>query len=108
MNPGILRNTCILAVCLVVLRPAFSQGRARNAYVIKNVNVIPMDEERIIPGQTVIVEDGVITKIGSDVNPGSNAAIIDGREGGLCQAYPACMFIFFMCKVNMKTHVKPR
>ena len=29
-----------------------------------NVNVIPMTEERVIPGQTVIVEDGVIALIG--------------------------------------------
>ena len=65
-----------------------------------------MDEERIIPGQTVIVEDGVITKIGSDVNPGRNANIIDGGGKWLVPGLSDMRFIFFMSTVTMKTHVK--
>ena len=73
-----LHNTCILVLCLAAVSPVFTQSQTKEGYAIKNVNVIPMDQERIIPGQTVIVEDGVITKIGPNINPGRKVAIIDG------------------------------
>lgn len=46
-----------------------------------DVTVIPMDSERIIKHQTVIVRDGVIELIGSSkqVNVPSEALVIDGR-----------------------------
>ena len=80
MDKTILRGYCLLFLCLVATSPAFTQSRAKVVYAIKNVNLIPMDRERIIPGQTVIVEDGIITKIsGQDTKPGNNLTIIDGR-----------------------------
>ncbi len=48
---------------------------------ISNVNVLPMDEERLLPDQTVIIEDGLIISVSdarSSIIP-DNAAIIDGR-----------------------------
>ncbi len=47
-----------------------------------NVNVIPMTEDRIDPGQTVIVENGVITRIGpvdSTAVP-DDVEIVDGTD----------------------------
>jgi hypothetical protein len=78
MKRRILHNTCILVLYLAGLSPLCAQSQTKERYAIKNVNVIPMDQERIIPGQTVIVENGVITKIGPNINPGKNVAIIDG------------------------------
>ena len=47
-----------------------------------NVNVIPMIEERVVPGQTVVVRDGRIVMIG-DVNGvpvPEGASVIDGTD----------------------------
>ncbi len=47
-----------------------------------NVNVIPMTEEQVVAGQTVIVEDGVITVIGDvdSVALPDDAEIVDGTD----------------------------
>src|SRR5215203_1229766 len=45
-----------------------------------NVNVIPMDKERVLQNQTVLVKDGVITEIGSKVKVPKNAQLIDGKD----------------------------
>ena len=51
-----------------------------NIIVFLNVNVLPMDKERVIPEQTVVVENGMITGIASvsDVTIPKAATRIDG------------------------------
>jgi len=44
-----------------------------------NVNVIPMDKERVLENQTVLVRDGFIVEIGKKVKIPKEAQIIDGR-----------------------------
>lgn len=44
-----------------------------------HVNVVPMDRERVLLDQTVLVEKGVIAAVGPDVPVPSGAQIIDGR-----------------------------
>ena len=48
--------------------------------VFEDVNVVPMDIERLLTGQTVIVRDGVIATIGdsAQVVPPEGAQVIDG------------------------------
>jgi imidazolonepropionase-like amidohydrolase len=55
-------------------------ARAATAFV--NVNVIPMDTERVVAEQTVVVDDGLITAIGGvdDVRVPPDAIIIDGTD----------------------------
>ena len=57
----------VLAVIVVFLAPAtlvHAQGsNAGTSFAIVGINVIPMDEERILENQTVIVTDGVIRSI---------------------------------------------
>ena len=50
--------------------------------VFVNVNVVPMDEERVLPAQTVVVVDGRIRAIGPvDAVPvPKQAAIVDGTD----------------------------
>jgi hypothetical protein len=50
-------------------------------YAITNVTVVPMDRERLIPGQTVIVRGGRITAIGpaARTKVPAGAAVIPGR-----------------------------
>ena len=47
-----------------------------------NVNVIPMDEERIIEQQTVLVSDGIIGRIGDvdEVPVPEEARVVDGTD----------------------------
>lgn len=45
-----------------------------------NVNVIPMDKERVLQNQTVLVSNGIITAIGKNVKVPKDAQVIDGRE----------------------------
>jgi hypothetical protein len=68
-----------LAICL-----ALTQGQAVDTpLVITNVNVLPMDREYVLRAQTVVVERGTITYIGSgdpSARPpvGPSARLIDG------------------------------
>ncbi|MEK6407639.1 MAG: amidohydrolase family protein [Acidobacteriota bacterium] len=57
------------------------QARQKQIVAFINVNVVPMDEERVIEGQTVIVRDGVIAALGptDKVKVPAGALRIDGR-----------------------------
>jgi hypothetical protein len=47
--------------------------------VIKNVTVVPMDAETLLPKQTVVIKAGFITAIGEKVQYGKNAVVINGK-----------------------------
>ena len=72
-----MKRLLILATTLLAVDVATAASTA-----FFNVNVIPMTEERVIPGQTVIVEDGVIALIGDvdDVPLPEDAVIVDGTD----------------------------
>ena len=69
-----LRYVLLLAFLLL------PTARAATAFV--NVNVIPMDTERVVAGQTVVVDGGLITAIGAvdDVRVPPGATIVDGTD----------------------------
>ncbi len=48
------------------------------AFVITNVNVIPMDSERVLKNQSVVIENGKITALGSKIKTPTGATIING------------------------------
>lgn len=48
-------------------------------FAFTDVTVVPMDEERVIEGQTVIVRDGRIEAIGPGLEVPNDAVTIDGR-----------------------------
>jgi imidazolonepropionase-like amidohydrolase len=56
------------------LEPALAQGPETTAFI--NVNIIPMDAERVLEDHVVIVEDGLITAVG----PANKITIPDGAE----------------------------
>jgi imidazolonepropionase-like amidohydrolase len=69
---------------LLVLSTVIVQSHAetqQQAVAFINVNVIPFDRERILPGQTVIVRDGRIAEIGpaEKTKVPAGALQIDGR-----------------------------
>lgn len=57
------------------------QIRQKQIVAFMNVNVVPMDEERVLAAQTVIVKDGLIAEMGpaDRVKIPSGALRIDGR-----------------------------
>ncbi len=61
--------------------PLVSPGSAATPTAFVGVTVIPMDRNRLIPDQTVIVRDGRITSIGPSASASvpSDAVRIDGR-----------------------------
>ena len=63
--------------------PALAQGPQTTAFV--NVNVIPMDTERVLENQTVIIEGDRITAIGpaDEVTVPEGAEIVEGQGGYL-------------------------
>jgi len=68
-----------LPICLLILTALAS--RAAEVTAIVGVNVVPMDSERVLAGQTVVVADGRIARLGRDedvaVPPG--AQVVQGR-----------------------------
>jgi imidazolonepropionase-like amidohydrolase len=77
-----MKNLLILFLIPVFASSASAQGRieSKPTAAFVNVNVIPMDRERVLRNQTVIVRDGLIVEIGDTTRiriPG-NAQRIDG------------------------------
>lgn len=78
--PGIVM--WIFSFILLIASSCFSQ---ENITAIYNVSLIPMTSDTVLPGQTVLIKDGIIYENGSSskiIIP-SNAFIIDGTGGYL-------------------------
>jgi len=78
MNPAKRRRT--LATLAAGALALFAHGAslaAATAFV--HVNVVPLDAERVLQDQTVIVDAGRITGIGSNLVVPSGAVVIDGH-----------------------------
>lgn len=78
---GIVRYLIpLLIVLILATRPASASPDQPGMFAIKNVGVLPMDRERVLAGQTVIVERGVIARLSAaaDVRIPEGATIIDG------------------------------
>lgn len=76
----------VLVLLVLILRPAglvhAQDDDTRTSFAIVGINVIPMDEERMLENQTVIVSDGVIQSISdaaTTVVPG-NLIRIEGNN----------------------------
>lgn len=41
------------------------EAQARGTFVVVNVNVLPMDRDAVLVGQTVLIRDGIIQQVGS-------------------------------------------
>jgi len=67
------------------VKPGITQeeipGGVDTSVVFENVNVIPMDSERILEGQTVVIEDHRIADIGTsgDIEIPADAHVVDGE-----------------------------
>ena len=70
----------VAASVAIALAPGASSSQAPSAAAIENVTLVPMDRERVEPGQTVLVAEGRITWIGpsADARIPDEAVRIDG------------------------------
>lgn len=64
-------------VAAAALAPLANAGAASTAFV--HVNVVPMDRDRVLRDQTVVVADGKIVSIGSKAPIPKDAQVIDGH-----------------------------
>ena len=78
-----IKIIAIAFLILTVLQTVSAQATIaqKNVFAIVGVNVIPMDRERVLTNQTVIVSDGRVAEIGDfgKVKIPQDAAQIDGR-----------------------------
>ncbi|MEO5626863.1 MAG: amidohydrolase family protein [Dokdonella sp.] len=77
-----MRQRCLgLVICATL---SSLVARAEEAVVhttaFVHVNVVPMDRERVLADQTVIVEGDKITAVGSDLPVPAHAHVIDGNK----------------------------
>ncbi|MCU0398146.1 MAG: amidohydrolase family protein, partial [Cyclobacteriaceae bacterium] len=79
-----MRNRITFLLLLALILPVQSIAQQwvdsrQRELVIQSVTVIPMDEERVIPDQTVIIKDGKVTAMGKRLKYGKDALVIDGK-----------------------------
>lgn len=70
----------LLLICLTCL---LSIPLPAQVFRIDNVNVIPMDSERVLSGQQVLISDSRIQALGEAVEVAGEVTVIDGQGGYL-------------------------
>lgn len=73
----LLATFCLLAGVSARAQQAAAPANPVTAFV--NVHVVPMDRNRLLRGQTVIVEKGMIKAMGSKVRVPDGARVINGK-----------------------------
>ena len=66
-------------ILVLVLNLLCAIAIAAQTVAFTNVNVIPLDKERVLTNQTVLVRNGMIVEIGKKVKIPKDAQIIDGK-----------------------------
>ena len=69
----------LICATLLPAAAAFAEDVPAHATAFVHVNVVPMDRERVLRDQTVIVEGDRIAAIGRDVAVPAGASVIDGK-----------------------------
>jgi len=75
------RNGLMSLLVAALIAPAIAQEAGKQVTAFVNVNVVPMDRERVLKDQTVVVRDGRIAELGpaNRVKIPAGAARVDGR-----------------------------
>ena len=69
----------ILPLLASILAGGLAHGEPAPATAFVHVNVVPMDRERVLQDQTVVVQNGRIASIGAQVAVPKGANVIDGH-----------------------------
>jgi imidazolonepropionase-like amidohydrolase len=74
----ILIVTCALVTAFCSIASGQSKVSSSDKHIVfVNVNVIPMDQERVIANQTVIIRDGKVSAMGSKLKYPKNAVVVN-------------------------------
>lgn len=75
----------ILSLLVVNLTPGLAGASKAHSVLVRDVNIVPMDAERVIVGQAVLVENGIIVAIGPEekLKIPADAEIVEGGGGYL-------------------------
>jgi imidazolonepropionase-like amidohydrolase len=77
---ALLKDTCMKKYLSIFCSLMFfAISISAQTIVFTNVNVIPMDKERMLKDQTVVVKDGVIVEVSKNAKIPKYAQVIDGR-----------------------------
>ncbi len=79
MSRSLCRFTVLLALALAPLYTRADPGTDVGATAFVDVNVVPMDSERVLQRQTVLVQEGRISAIGRDLPLPPGTRIISGH-----------------------------
>jgi hypothetical protein len=102
------RRSLSLAMGLFFCLPALAgtpdpQPAAITAFV--HVNVLPMDTNRVLPDQTVLVQGGKIAAMGSSVPVPTDATVIDGHGSAYLSPGLADMHVHSDSAEDMKVYL---
>ena len=91
-----------LLLASVVSAQIKTQDAWSSVVAFVNVNVIPMDRERVLPNQTVVVRDGLIVEIGDakKVRVPRGAYTIEGKGKFLLPGLSDSTFIFLRRRIS--------
>ncbi|MFY9648197.1 MAG: amidohydrolase family protein [Terriglobales bacterium] len=79
---GVIAGAVVLALAIPARCQSVGESRSgTNAIAFRDISVIPMDTERVLPDQTVVVRNGKIVEIGpaTSVHLAADTVVIDGR-----------------------------
>jgi hypothetical protein len=76
---AVFRRVVISLAILSAIPSAFAETTTPAVTAFIDVNVVPMDTERVLPHQTVLIVDGKIANMGPHVDVPAGARRIDGR-----------------------------
>lgn len=81
MKVAMRTGALVVAITSAGAAPRAEAQETNSPVAFVNVNVIPMDHERVLPAQTVVVEGGRISRIGpaARVSVPAGATVVDGR-----------------------------
>lgn len=92
----------LLSPCVIAETPK-AQQPATTAFIA--VNVLPMDSERVLPRQTVLVRDHKIAAIGPSVSVPPGAQVIDGNGNAFLSPGLADMHTHSDTSEDMKVYL---
>lgn len=79
MTVGRIAGLALAALATFAACPAAAEPAPSATTAFAHVNVVPMDGERVLTDQTVVVRDGVIAAIGKDAPVPPEATVIEAR-----------------------------
>ena len=86
MGAAILAVVALFAVGVLWPTPRLEAARADAPVAIRDVSVVDVERERVVPGQTVLVDSGRIVAVGPAARVPAGATVVEGRGRWLLPA----------------------